>query len=109
MRPRGRPAVSAIRQNMVEILSELGSAYGYEIYRIYIKVYPKVSLRSIYYHLKKGILTEEFEQVGVEKEKGEYSWGETAEKTYYRLGKGAIVRNDRRIKAMRENDKPAAD
>ena len=89
MGKRGRPVVSVIRQNMVEILFKIGNAYGYEIYKHYLENYPKITLRSIYYHLKKGVDIGEFEVEKVEKEKGEYSWGETAEKIYYRLGKSA--------------------
>lgn len=89
MGKRGRPINSIIRQNMVEILFILGNAYGYDIYKNYIEKFPKVTLRSIYYHLKKGLDTAEFEIERIEKEKGEYSWGETAEKIYYRLGKNA--------------------
>ena len=89
MGKRGRPVVSVIRQNMVEILFKIGNAYGYGIYKTYIENYPKITLRSIYYHLKKGVDIGEFEVEKIEKEKGDYSWGETAEKIYYRLGKNA--------------------
>jgi len=51
MAKRGRPVKSEIRQNIVEILFYLKRAYGYDIYKVYIKIFPKVTLRSIYYHL----------------------------------------------------------
>jgi len=86
---RGRKPKSDIRQNVVEILYFLKSSHGYEIYSIYRKIFPKATMRSIYYHLKKGIETREFRIEKKEKEKGSYSWGEFAEKTFYSLGENA--------------------
>jgi len=96
--PRGRPVRSQIRQNVVEILSFLGKAYGYAIYKVYKAVYPKVTLRSIYYHLRKGIQTGEFKVERIEKEKGDYSWGGEAEKIYYALGPQAKPTMDPKVK-----------
>jgi hypothetical protein len=98
MPSRGRPVNSAIRQNIVEILFHMKKAYGYEIYKPYIAIFPKVTMRSIYYHLKKGIFTGEFEIVSVEKEKGDYSWGEFAEKIYYKLGSKASLKGNIKAK-----------
>lgn len=86
---RGRPIKSAIRQNVVEILHHLGSGYGYEISKIYNEVFSKVTQRSIYYHLRKGIQTKEIAIHKVEQEKGDFSWGSLVEKTYYALGPSA--------------------
>lgn len=86
---RGRPIGSQIRQNVVEILYYMKSGYGYDIYKTYRDIFPKVTMRVIYYHLKKGQLTGEFEIDKIEKEKGDYSWGPEAEKIYYKLGKNA--------------------
>lgn len=83
---RGRPAKSSIRQNIVEILYFLGDGYAYEIYKIYSAIFPPVTMRSIYYHLKKGVVTQEFVVKDIKKEKGDYSWGPEAEKIYYTLG-----------------------
>ena len=83
---RGRPTGSNIRQNIIEILYFMGSGYGYEIYKAYIELFPKVTMRVIYYHLKKGVSIDEFSVDRIEKEKGDYSWGPEAEKIYYRLG-----------------------
>ena len=91
--PRGRPVRSQIRQNIVEILYFLGSACGYDIYKVYIEVYPKVTMRSIYYHLKKGASLDEFKVDKIEKVKGEYSWGPEAEKTFYILLPNSKPRN----------------
>ncbi len=96
--PRGRPIKSDIRQNIVEILFHLGKGYGYDIYKVYIQVFPKVTLRSIYYHLKKGVALGEFKVSKVEMEKGEYSWGGEAEKIYYSLGDKAEAKGSERVR-----------
>ncbi|NOZ81446.1 MAG: hypothetical protein GXP63_07320 [DPANN group archaeon] len=96
--PKGRPTYSKIRQNMVELLFFMGKGYGYEIYKAYRELYPPVTMRSIYYHLKKGTSIGEFKVEDVQIEKGEYSWGEMAKKTYYCLGSKAKPGMDRRIK-----------
>ncbi|MBW3015104.1 hypothetical protein KY330_01665 [Candidatus Woesearchaeota archaeon] len=95
---RGRPVKSQIRQNIIEILYFLGKAYGYNIFKVYKEVYPKVTMRSIYYHLRKGIETGEIKVTNIKAEKGEYSWGDEAEKIYYSLGDGAAPRVDHRVK-----------
>ncbi|MBD3164349.1 hypothetical protein GF323_04050 [Candidatus Woesearchaeota archaeon] len=84
--PRGRPVKSQIRQNIVEILYFLHKGYGYDIYKAYRDIFPAVTMRSIYYHLNKGIETDEFKIAEVKKEEGDYSWGNTVTKTYYSLG-----------------------
>jgi len=101
--PRGRPINSQIRQNMIEILNFLGKAYGYEIYKIYKEIYPSVTLRVMYYHLKKGVELKEFKLVKVIKEEGEYSWGNSAEKIYYTIGENANPKIDNRVKEYLEN------
>jgi hypothetical protein len=94
---RGRPVKSAIRQNISEILFYIRKGYGYDIYRIYLEIFPKVTLRSIYYHLRKGVDLGEFEIDGIEKEEGDYSWGQFAEKIYYRPGSNMVVNGDERV------------
>ncbi len=86
---RGRPLGSPIRQNIIEILYFMKSGYGYNIYKKYREIFPKVTMRVIYYHLNKGLNTKEFSIEKVEKEKGDYSWGGEAEKIYYKLGPNA--------------------
>lgn len=86
---RGRPIGSAIRQNIVELLHHMGKAHGYNIYKNYSKIFPKATMRVIYYHLKKGLELEEFKVERVEREKGDYSWGSEAERIYYALGPNA--------------------
>jgi Fe2+ or Zn2+ uptake regulation protein len=82
-----------IRQNVIEILNHLGESYAYDIYRHYSVIFPKVTMRSIYYHLNKGITTKEFIVKRISSEKGDYSWGPTAEKIYYSLGPAASPRS----------------
>jgi hypothetical protein len=95
---RGRPSGSVIRQNIVELLYVLGTAYGYNVSKIYQKVFPPATRRVIYYHLKKGISLGEFEIDKIEREQGEFSWGGIVEKTYYKLGKQARPQGKREIK-----------
>lgn len=86
---KGRPVKSVIRQNIIEILYYLGSGYGYQIAKIYNEVFPGVTQRSIYYHLRKGVFTREISVHKIEQEKGEFSWGQLVEKKYYQLGRNA--------------------
>ncbi len=86
---RGRPAKSEIRQNIIEILYFMGESYAYDIYKIYTDIFPKVTMRSVYYHLKKGVNMGIFKIKDIRKEQGHYSWGPHAEKIYYCLGRMA--------------------
>ena len=103
---RGRPVGSTIRQNIVEILYFLKKAYGYEIYKAYRDLFPKITLRVVYYHLRKGVATHEFVVDKVIQEKGNYSWGGSAEKIYYSLGKEAKPRVENKVKDYFEKKKP---
>ena len=96
--PRGRPIGSQIRQNMVEVLFFLGKGTGYDIFKVYKQVYPAVTLRVMYYHLKKGVALKEFKMLEVKQEQGNYSWGKSAEKIYYSLGDQAKPIMDKRVK-----------
>jgi len=95
---RGRPVKSQIRQNIVEILHYLDCGYGYQIAKIYNEVFPQVTQRSIYYHLRKGILTKEIKMHKIEQEKGDFSWGQIVEKKYYVLGRNAEPKGEKRVK-----------
>ena len=95
---RGRPIGSPIRQNIIEILYLMKEGYGYDIYKVYLKFFSKVTLRSIYYHLRKGLDTGEFKIKKAGKVKGDYSWGNEAEKVYYELGSNAKPSLNERIK-----------
>jgi len=60
-------------------------------------VFPQVTQRSVYYHLRKGILTNEIEIHKIEEEKGNFSWGPLAEKIYYTLGKGSSPKGEIKV------------
>lgn len=98
MMKRGRPTRSQIRQNIIEILYYLNRGYGYQICKIYNELFPIVTQRSIYYHLKKGIETKEIELQKIEVETGSFSWGDSVEKRYYMLGKSAQPKGEARVK-----------
>ena len=104
----GRPISSQIRQNMIEILNYMKQGYGYEIFKAYADIFPRATMRSIYYHLKKGLEIKEFKIAKVEKEKGNYSWGSETERTYYSLGERARPLGDKKAEEYFKNKaKPA--
>lgn len=104
-RVRGRPIGSSIRQNIIEILFVKGKSYGYDIYKYYVDIFPKVTLRVIYYHLRKGVALKELELENVKIEQGAYSWGSQAEKKYYKLGPNAKPKMDKKVKDYFDNKK----
>ncbi len=95
---QGRPFGSEIRQNIVELLHYMGEGYAYKIYKAYISIFPKISMRSVYYHLKKGSDIGEFEIKSIRSEQGDYSWGDRAERIIYKLGPRAIAQGNKKIK-----------
>ncbi|MBD3262992.1 hypothetical protein GF374_01280 [Candidatus Woesearchaeota archaeon] len=97
-RKRGRSLGSPIRDNLIELLHFVGPSYGYYLYKKYKKVFGDVSLRSIYHHLSKGVELGLFEVKGVEKAKGDYSWGAGVQRTVYKLSTGASPKKDPAIK-----------
>ncbi len=96
-RRQGRPLGSNVRQNIIEILAARGPLYGYEIYKIYIDIFPKITLRSIYYHMKKGVALKEFVVHEIKHVEGDYSWGSRSENIVYTLGPLAEPRGDKRL------------
>jgi len=90
MKKRGRPIGSEIRQNVVEVLYFLGEGYAYDIYKVYAEVFPKVTMRSVYYQLKQGEKLGIFSVSKIKKHEGDYSWGGYAERVYYKLSDLAI-------------------
>ena len=71
---------------MEEILSELssGEKTGYEIFKEIKKKGRKVSSRLVYHYLYLA-LKEDKISVETKNELGNFSWGNTANKKYYRL------------------------
>ena len=78
-----RPVGSSVRNNIIALLSKEGPMHGYGLYQKYIEKYPKVSMRLIYYHLKKGVSIGEIKVERIERKKGEYSWGSEVENILY--------------------------
>lgn len=76
----------------------MGQGYGYQICKIYNEIFPTVTQRSIYYHLRKGVYTKEINLHKVEEEKGNFSWGNSVEKRYYALGDKAAPKGEKRVK-----------
>jgi hypothetical protein len=83
---KGRKSGSKIRSNISSIVAQIGKAYGYQIYKAYLDIFEKVHIRSIYYHLKKGVINQEFVVEEIKKEKGDYTWGSETERIYYSPG-----------------------
>ena len=107
MASRGRPVKSEIRQNIVEILNVIGSAYGYLIHKYYNELFPACTREVVYYNLRKGAKLGEFELAEIKQEKGEYSWGTIVEKKYYKLGPNASPRGNPRVKEFFDKLKEA--
>ena len=100
---RGRPVRSVIRENIIEILFFLKRGYGYEISKAYNSLFPAVSQRVVYYHLKQGLALDEFRIQKIVKEEGQFSWGSTVEKTYYALGPKARPVGNENVRKHFEN------
>ena len=99
---RGRPVKSEVRQNIIELLNFMGKGYGYVIHKVYNELFPRCTRENIYYNLRKGVLLGEFEVKEVKREKGEFSWGNVAEKIYYKLGPNARPKGDEKVKRFFE-------
>ena len=102
---RGRPTQSEIRQNIIEILHHMKHSHGYGIHKIYRAIFPSVTMRVIYYHLKKGLALDEFKIHKIQKEHGDFSWGSSVEKIYYELGPNASPIGNPQIREYFEKKK----
>ena len=86
----GRKPKSDIRDEMVELLYFMKEAYGYELYKKYCKVYDKkISMRSVYYHLNKGVELGIFNLKEIRDVKGDFSWGSGVKQVIFQLGSNA--------------------
>jgi hypothetical protein len=96
----GRKPKSQIRDEMVELLYFLKEAYGYDLYKKYCKVYDKkVSMRSIYYHLNKGVELGIFNLKEIRDVKGDFSWGSGAKQVIFQLGINATPKINKTVEA----------
>lgn len=109
MKNIGRPLKSEIRQNLVEILFFKKKAFGYELHKIYNKIFPKCTSRVVYYHLRKGAQMNIFKITEIISERGDFSWGYAAERIYYELGHNAAPIMDERVKIFFDNLKSKDD
>jgi len=95
---RGRKPGSEVRENLIEVLHVLKRGYGYQLYKAYVEVFPKVSMRLIYYHLRKGCEFGLFRVEQVTLVPGDYSWGPDAQKVFYSLGPKALPKKLQRVR-----------
>ena len=102
---RGRPPGSPVRQNVTELLAQFGELHGYEVYKHYFKMFPKVSMRAVYYSLRNGVKKGHFKIAKIEKRQGSYSWGPEAQRVYYALGEAAKPVGDLRVRKYFEESK----
>jgi hypothetical protein len=94
----GRKPKSQIRDEIVELLYFLKEAYGYSLYKKYCKVYEKkVSMRSIYYHLNKGVELGIFNLKEIRDVKGDFSWGSGAKQIIFQLGESAQPKGEKDV------------
>ncbi|MBI2145682.1 hypothetical protein HYU18_05190 [Candidatus Woesearchaeota archaeon] len=100
---RGRPAGSPVRQNITELLSQFGELHGYDLCKHYLKLFPKVTKRAIYYSLQKGARKGFFKIARIEKHSAGYSWGPEAQRIYYSLGELAKPSLNEKVKKYFES------
>jgi len=94
----GRKPNSPIRDEIVELLHFLKEAYGYDLYKKYCKVFEKkVSMRSIYYHLNKGVELGIFNLKEIRNVSGDFSWGSGAKQIIFELGENAQPKNSQEV------------
>jgi hypothetical protein len=86
MAARGRPLKTELREKIASILNQVGQSYGYEIYKRYQDVFGKISLRNLYYNIKKGTQLGEFIIIDIRQEIGNFTWGGATQHIYYTLG-----------------------
>lgn len=94
---RGRPTKSIVRNRLVEMLYVLGRETAYNLHKFYLDIFGKISQRNVYYQLQKGVDLDLFQVEEKLDEKGNFSWGEVARKTYYKLGKAASPQIDKNV------------
>ena len=104
---RGRPAGSPVRNNVIEILAQFGELHGYDVYKHYVKLFPKASMRAVYYSLRNGAKKGYFKIAKVERQQGSYSWGPEAQRVYYALGEMAKPVGDAKVRKYFEDAKAA--
>ncbi len=97
---KGRPAGSFTRENILKIVAALGISYGYEIYKIYREFFGRITLRNVYYNLRKGVELLQLAEVGAQEILGNFTWGRVVERKYYILGPLSKI-NDAEVEELR--------
>ncbi|MFP4118654.1 MAG: hypothetical protein ACLFTH_01210 [Candidatus Woesearchaeota archaeon] len=95
---RGRPRYSLVRERLKQLLYLLGPTTAYDAHKHYRELFAKTTRRNIYYQLSKGVDTGVFQIDKVEEEQGDYSWGSSSRKVYYRLAPKTTVTIEDRVK-----------
>ncbi|MBS3064184.1 MAG: hypothetical protein J4472_00015 [DPANN group archaeon] len=95
---RGRVVGSVIRDNIIELLYCMEKSHAYELAKTYKKVFGPISIRSVYYNLKKGLEIGVFEVKEIQKVEGNFSWGTTAQRICYGLTNKAAPKADPKLK-----------
>ncbi len=95
---RGRKVGSPIRENITELLYFLGEGWGYDLSKKYMSIFGRTSMRSIYYHLSKGVEIGEFKVKRVDQVEGDYSWGPKAQRTVFTLGPNSRPKGDPNVR-----------
>ena len=62
-------------------------------------------MRSVYYHLKKGISTQEFVVAKIDHKEGSFSWGSESENIIYSLGPQAHPLGNAAVKQHWDKEK----
>ncbi|MBI4141370.1 hypothetical protein HY484_00425 [Candidatus Woesearchaeota archaeon] len=105
MKRRGRPVGSIVRQNIVELLSAVGTTYGYKLHKLYCEIFAPCTREVIYYHLRTGSKLGEFVVHEIKRVEGDFSWGSHAEKIFYKLGPNAVSKGSAVVKEWVESKK----
>lgn len=79
----GRPRNSIVRHRVLAILFFLGASYGYEVYKKYIKIFGTITMRDIYYHIKRLLKDRLIKIKELKKIQGDFTWGSISERIYY--------------------------
>ena len=78
----------------VEEAEKLSNSKVVELYKKYIEIFHKTTMRSIYYHLNKGVSLGVFKIDKVEQAKGDYSWGTGVRRVIFSFGPNAKPKKD---------------
>ena len=93
--------MSRVRDHIREILTILGEATGYQVHKLYTRVYGRITLRNVYYHLHR-LLSDGEARLRSEDATGDYSWGRETVRKYYQLIEPVSIDERRKNQLLRE-------